>query len=129
MPATETVTPQRTDHRARCTTRGDSSRISVSAEAQLPGAGAAPKPTLSGCHASECDILPIEEALAVRDRDFSERTLARMREIRKSAGTAIMVTHKLGEIRQTCERAIWLGGGRFIEDADGDDVIGAYGEA
>jgi teichoic acid transport system ATP-binding protein len=74
------------------------------------------------------DILLIDEALAVVDKDFRERSLARINEIRDAAGTVIMVTHNLGEIRQTCRRAIWLDGGAVVEDGDVDDVLEHYEE-
>jgi teichoic acid transport system ATP-binding protein len=74
------------------------------------------------------DILLIDEALAVGDKDFRERSLARINEIRDAAGTVIMVTHNLGEIRQTCRRAIWLDGGADVEDGDVDDVLEHYEE-
>lgn len=72
------------------------------------------------------DILLIDEALAVGDKDFRERSLARINEIRDAAGTVIMVTHNLGEIRQTCRRAIWLDGGAVVEDGDVEDVLEHY---
>ena len=72
------------------------------------------------------DILLIDEALAVGDKDFRERSLQRIREIQQSAGTVIMVTHNLGEIKATCSRAVWLDQGDLRLDGNVDEVIGAY---
>lgn len=72
------------------------------------------------------DILLIDEALAVGDQAFKEKSLQRIREIQKSAGTVIMVTHNLNEIRQTCSRAIWLDKGKLRANGAVDDVIGQY---
>lgn len=72
------------------------------------------------------DILLIDEALAVGDKEFRERSLQKVREIQAGAGTVIMVTHNLNEIRETCSRAVWLDQGVLRQDGDVEDVIGAY---
>jgi teichoic acid transport system ATP-binding protein len=72
------------------------------------------------------DILLIDEALAVGDKQFRARSLERVRQIREDAGTVVMVTHNLGEIRQTCSRAIWLHEGSLRADGDTSDVLGLY---
>lgn len=72
------------------------------------------------------DILLIDEALAVGDRDFRERSLQRVREIQAAAGTIMMVTHNLNEIRDTCNRAVWLDDGVLVADGTVDDVLGQY---
>lgn len=72
------------------------------------------------------DVLLIDEALAVGDKDFRRRSLDRLDEIRTHAGTIIMVTHNLGEIRQSCSRAIWLDQGVLRADGAVDDVLGDY---
>ena len=72
------------------------------------------------------DILLIDEALAVGDKDFRERSLERIREIQASAGTVIMVTHNLNEIRETCSRAVWLEQGELRADGDVDEILRRY---
>jgi teichoic acid transport system ATP-binding protein len=72
------------------------------------------------------DILLIDEALAVGDKEFRERSLTRIREIQAAAGTVIMVTHNLNEIRETCSRAVWLEQGTLKADGRVDDVLEAY---
>jgi teichoic acid transport system ATP-binding protein len=74
------------------------------------------------------DILLIDEALAVGDKDFRERSLARINEIRDAAGTVVMVTHNLSEIRETCSRVLWLADGQLRADGEVESVIGAYGD-
>jgi teichoic acid transport system ATP-binding protein len=73
------------------------------------------------------DILLVDEALAVGDRDFKQRSLARINEIREAAGTVVMVTHNLSEIQQTCSRALWLADGELRADGDVESVISEYG--
>lgn len=72
------------------------------------------------------DILLLDEALAVGDRDFRTRSLERVNEIRDAAGAVVLVTHNLGEIRQTCSRALWLDEGEIVADGDAEDVIAEY---
>lgn len=72
------------------------------------------------------DILLIDEALAVGDKDFRSKSLARLNEIQEQAGTIIMVSHNLSEIRQTCERTLWLDRGELRLDGDTESVLAAY---
>jgi teichoic acid transport system ATP-binding protein len=72
------------------------------------------------------DVLLIDEALAVGDQDFRKRSLQRIREIRDQAGTVIMVTHNLAEIRQTCSRVLWLHNGELLADGQTDEVLASY---
>jgi teichoic acid transport system ATP-binding protein len=75
------------------------------------------------------EVLLIDEALAVGDKDFREKSLQRLREIRDEAGTILLVTHNLNEIRQTCSRAIWLSDGVVRADGDVETVIDQYAGA
>ena len=75
------------------------------------------------------EILLIDEALAVGDKSFRERSLERINEIRAAAGTVVMVTHNLEEIRSTCTRAVWLDAGHVVEDGDVTEVLAHYESA
>lgn len=75
------------------------------------------------------EILLIDEALAVGDKHFRAKSLDRIRAIQQAAGTIIMVTHNLDEVRKTCTRAIWMHNGEIMEDGDVDDVLASYGRA
>lgn len=72
------------------------------------------------------DVLLVDEALAVGDRVFRERSLERLRSVRDEAGAVVLVTHNLNEIRETCSRAVWLERGEVQADGDVDDVLKAY---
>jgi teichoic acid transport system ATP-binding protein len=72
------------------------------------------------------DILLIDEALAVGDRQFRRRSAKRIDEIRENAGTIFLVSHNLNEIRRGCTRAIWLDHGRMLMDGTADEVVDAY---
>lgn len=72
------------------------------------------------------DILLIDEALAVGDKDFRAKSLARLQEIREHAGTIMMVSHNLNEIRQSCSRTLWIDDGRVIDDGETAEVLDRY---
>lgn len=72
------------------------------------------------------DILIIDEALAVGDKQFRNRSEARVREMRDQAGTVFLVSHSISAIRDTCTRVIWLEKGHIRMDGDPIDVTEAY---
>lgn len=74
------------------------------------------------------DVLLIDEALATGDARFQRRSEERIRELREQAGTVFLVSHSLGPVRDTCDRAIWLDKGTILMDGDVDEVCDAYTE-
>ena len=72
------------------------------------------------------EILIIDEALAVGDRDFKRKSRRRIEQLRESAGTVFLVTHSMQDVRRSCTRAIWLDGGQLKMDGAPEDVIAAY---
>lgn len=74
------------------------------------------------------DILLIDEALAVGDRKFKRRSWKRLDEIREHAGTVMIVSHSLGEIRRTCTRVVWLEDGVVRMEGPTEEVVDAYEE-
>ena len=75
------------------------------------------------------EILIVDEALGVGDRDFRKRSEDRIREIRDAAGTVFLVSHSMKSIRDTCDRVIWIHKGDMMMDGDPDEVIAAYENA
>ena len=72
------------------------------------------------------EILLIDEALAVGDREFRDKSAARLDEHRAAAGTVLLVSHNLTEIRRSCSRVIWLQEGLVAADGPTGDVLTAY---
>jgi teichoic acid transport system ATP-binding protein len=72
------------------------------------------------------DILLIDEALSTGDAEFRRRSEKRIQELREEAGTVFLVSHGLGIVRKTCDRAIWLEDGKIIADGDAIQVVNAY---
>ena len=72
------------------------------------------------------EILLVDEALAVGDRAFREKSARRLEEHRSAAGTVLLVSHNLSELRRSCERVVWLEQGQIVLDGPTDEVLGAY---
>ncbi|ARZ66766.1 ABC transporter ATP-binding protein [Streptomyces sp. HU2014] len=76
--------------------------------------------------AKDHDVLMIDEALATGDRSFQKRSEARIRELRKEAGTVFLVSHNNRSIRDTCDRVLWLEHGQLLMDGPTEEVVRAY---
>lgn len=68
------------------------------------------------------EILILDEVLSVGDGAFKKKSEEKMREIIKGGATTILVSHSLGQIRQLCNKVLWLHKGEQI--AFSDDVAG-----
>jgi teichoic acid transport system ATP-binding protein len=71
-------------------------------------------------------ILLIDEALAVGDKAFRAKSAARIQEIVSSAGTLMLVSHSLEEVRRLCHRVLWIEQGRCRADGPADEVLDLY---
>lgn len=79
-----------------------------------------------GFSASVCtdpEVLLIDEALAVGDAFFQQRCLRRMRELRSSGVTIVLVSHDPSAVISLCDRTIWLESGAVVEDGRPETVI------
>ncbi|MFI8207619.1 ABC transporter ATP-binding protein [Streptomyces sp. NPDC085937] len=76
--------------------------------------------------AKDHDVLLVDEALATGDRSFQKRSEARIRELRKHAGTVFLVSHNNKSIRDTCDRVLWLERGELRMDGPTDEVLREY---
>lgn len=74
------------------------------------------------------DILLVDEALAVGDERFRARCHARMEHFRDRGKTFLLVSHALGDVMETCQRAIWISDGRVEKDGPAEEVCRAYHE-
>lgn len=68
------------------------------------------------------DILILDEVLSVGDGAFRKKSEEKMREIIHSGATTILVSHSIAQIREMCNKVLWLHKGEQIEF--GDDVDG-----
>ena len=68
------------------------------------------------------EILILDEVLAVGDGAFRAKSEAKMREIINGGATTILVSHSISQVREICNKVLWLDKGRQVEFTD--DVQG-----
>lgn len=56
----------------------------------------------------EADVLLIDEILAVGDVSFQKKCFEKLREIKYSVTTIVIVSHSLQQIEQICDKSIWI---------------------
>ena len=61
------------------------------------------------------EILILDEVLSVGDGAFRKKSEAKMREIIKGGATTILVSHSIAQVRELCNKVLWLDKGRQIE--------------
>lgn len=70
----------------------------------------------------DADVLLIDEILGVGDANFQAKCFQKLREIKASGTTIVIVSHALGQIEQICERAIWIHDGLIRAEGPVRDV-------
>ena len=74
----------------------------------------------------DADVLLVDEILAVGDAAFQAKCFNRMREIKASGTTIVIVSHSLGQIEQICDRSIWIHHGVIRAEGTPRDVHPQY---
>lgn len=70
----------------------------------------------------DADILLIDEILAVGDANFQAKCFNKLREIKGSGTTIVIVSHSLGQIEQICDRSIWICEGKIAMEGKPKEV-------
>ena len=74
----------------------------------------------------DAEILLIDEILAVGDQHFQDKCFKKLIELKESDKTIVIVTHNLEQVRQICNRAIWIKDGCVEMDSLPDEVVKKY---
>lgn len=72
------------------------------------------------------DILILDEVLSVGDGAFAAKSAIKMREIIKGGATTIMVSHNTHQVRELCNKVLWLDRGRQVAFGATEDVLPRY---
>ena len=76
------------------------------------------------------EILIVDEALSVGDKEFRNKCLEKVNSIIEEDGvTLLFVTHSTGTARQFCKRGIYLSKGKLEYDGDIEGAIELYNKA
>ena len=72
------------------------------------------------------EILIVDEILAVGDEAFQRKSRQRMLELMGGGTTVLFVSHSLDQIRETCDRVLWLDHGQIKMLGETKEVCDAY---
>lgn len=72
------------------------------------------------------DILILDEVLSVGDGAFQEKSAKKMREIIAQGATTILVSHSLEQVRELCNKVLWLDHGKQIAFGDTQPICDDY---
>ena len=72
------------------------------------------------------EILIVDEILSVGDEAFQEKSRARMQELMSGGTTVLFVSHNTSQIREMCDRVLWLDGGTMKMIGSTDAVCNEY---
>ena len=77
----------------------------------------------------EPDILIIDEILSVGDIKFQRKSSDKIRSLINSGITVLLVSHSVGQIRELCNKAIWIDDGEVKMMGEVNKVCDAYVKA
>lgn len=72
------------------------------------------------------DILIVDEILAVGDAAFQEKSKRRMQKLMGGGTTVLLVSHNLAQIREMCDKVLWLDHGQSVMYGETQAVCDAY---
>jgi len=74
----------------------------------------------------EPEILIVDEILAVGDENFQKKSRKRMMELMSGGTTVLFVSHDMNQIREMCNRVVWLDGGTVRLQGPAEVVCDRY---
>ncbi len=72
------------------------------------------------------DILIVDEVLSVGDFKFQQKCQDRIQNMRRAGTTILFVSHNIAQVREVCNRVVWLEGGRIKTEGEADEICGLY---
>ena len=74
----------------------------------------------------EPEILIVDEILSVGDAHFSNKSINKMKNMMSGGTTVLMVSHSLKQIKELCNRVIWIEKGKVKMDGNPLDICEQY---
>lgn len=75
------------------------------------------------------DILIVDEVLAVGDQAFQEKCKQRMEAMLSGGTTLLFVSHSIEQVKELCQKAIWIDKGTVMASGDIEQVAEMYVQA
>lgn len=75
---------------------------------------------------SDPKLLIIDEALAVGDAYFQQKSMKKIFDIKNSGSSIIFVSHDINSVKMLCNTAILLDAGKMIDIGEPKDIINFY---
>ncbi len=72
------------------------------------------------------EILIVDEILSVGDEFFQKKSFERMQQMMSGGTTVLFVSHSIQQIKQVCNRVIWLENGRVKAIGDVESLCDQY---
>lgn len=72
------------------------------------------------------EVLIVDEILSVGDANFQEKSKQRMLELMGGGTTVLFVSHSIDQIREMCDRVVWLENGQIKMLGKANDVCKDY---
>ena len=73
-----------------------------------------------------CEVLVVDEVLAVGDQDFQQKCFARIQDMVAGGTTLLFVSHAMTLVTLVCSRVVRLDRGRLVDDGPPDEVVERY---
>jgi ABC-type polysaccharide/polyol phosphate transport system ATPase subunit len=98
----------------------------INAPVRTYSSGMAARLGFSVAVATDPDLLIIDEILAVGDMNFRRKCVDKIWKFKREGKSMFFCSHSLYDVRQICERAIWMRSGRVQMLADSVTVTNEY---
>ncbi|GAB5442282.1 MAG: ABC transporter ATP-binding protein [Fuerstiella sp.] len=74
----------------------------------------------------QCEILIVDEVLAVGDAEFQRKSVGKMGEVAESGRTVLLVSHNMQTMQRLCDRCVQLQAGRISSCGNPDEIVSGY---
>lgn len=72
------------------------------------------------------DVLLVDEILSVGDENFREKCADKINELRQNGVTFVIVSHNMNQVKNLCQKAIWIEDSKVQACGDVEEVCAQY---
>lgn len=74
----------------------------------------------------EPDILLVDEILSVGDENFRQKCAKKVKQLRENGVTFVIVSHNMAQVKQLCQKAIWIENSKVMAFGDANEICDKY---